>query len=108
MAIILEERGFEGCQGRKGKRAECEGFKCAPGAIDCCCRRALYNEPDFVNVESLLEIKCRARGFHVIFLPKFHCELNFIEQCWVSQSASIENFRHHQKKMTLSVMLWQL
>ena len=42
----------------------------------------LYNEPDFVAVESLLEITCKARGFQVIFLPKFHCELNFIEQCW--------------------------
>ncbi|KAJ8588013.1 hypothetical protein M405DRAFT_903493, partial [Rhizopogon salebrosus TDB-379] len=29
-----------------------------------------------------LEITCRARGFDVIFLPKYHCELNFIEQCW--------------------------
>jgi transposase len=42
----------------------------------------LYNEPDFVNVKSLLEIACEARGFRAIFFPKFHCELNFIEQCW--------------------------
>ncbi|KAI5886532.1 uncharacterized protein SCHCODRAFT_02672706 [Schizophyllum commune H4-8] len=25
---------------------------------------------------------CDARGFCVLFLPKFHCELNFIEQAW--------------------------
>jgi hypothetical protein len=43
----------------------------------------LYNQPDFADGESLLETHCRARGIHaVVFLPKFHCELNFIEQCW--------------------------
>ncbi|KAI6022540.1 hypothetical protein BKA83DRAFT_4054572 [Pisolithus microcarpus] len=30
----------------------------------------------------ILESTCSARGFQVIYLPKFHCELNFIEQCW--------------------------
>ncbi|KAG1835846.1 hypothetical protein F4604DRAFT_1623007 [Suillus subluteus] len=44
--------------------------------------RVLYNQPDFVAVESNLERICKARGFSVLFLPKFHCELNFIEQCW--------------------------
>jgi hypothetical protein len=43
---------------------------------------AVYNEPDFVNVKTILEKNCNARGFKVLFLPKFHCELNFIEQCW--------------------------
>jgi len=33
-------------------------------------------------VKSLLEITCEARGFTVLFIPKFHCELNFIEQFW--------------------------
>jgi hypothetical protein len=42
----------------------------------------LYNELDFTLVESLLELTCKSRGFQVVFLPKFHCELNFIEQCW--------------------------
>ncbi|EGO02459.1 hypothetical protein SERLA73DRAFT_47125, partial [Serpula lacrymans var. lacrymans S7.3] len=48
----------------------------------CCLRHMLYNEPDFAEVESLLEVTCRAQGFQVVFLPKFHCELNFTEQCW--------------------------
>ncbi|KAF8241113.1 hypothetical protein L208DRAFT_1229977 [Tricholoma matsutake] len=38
--------------------------------------------PDFVAVESLLETHARVRAFEVLFLPKFHCELNFTEQCW--------------------------
>jgi len=79
MAVILKERGFGDMS---QVRAECKDFKCAPGATACCCRRILYNQPDFANVESLLEITCKAKGIKVIFLPKFHCELNFIEQCW--------------------------
>ena len=53
-----------------------------PNATDCCCHRKLFNEPDFTSVETILEKTCRPNGFQVIFLPKFHCELNFIEQCW--------------------------
>ena len=79
MAVILQERGF----GDMSKvRAECHKFKCDPKNPRCCCRRMLYNEPDFVNVNSILTSACQARGFQVLYLPKFHCELNFIEQCW--------------------------
>jgi transposase len=41
----------------------------------------LYSEPDFV-AEALLRTLCESHGVPVLFLPKFHCELNFIEQCW--------------------------
>lgn len=78
MAQILQERGIP----IKGLRAECTKFKCKPPALNCCCRRILYNQPDFRDVESLLEAYCREEGFRVIFLPKFHCELNPIEMCW--------------------------
>jgi hypothetical protein len=79
MARILEERGFD----TKKLKAQCNRkFECSSGSSECCLRRILYNQPDFVNVESLLKQHCRAEGFAVIFLPKFHCELNFIEQCW--------------------------
>ncbi|KAF9510307.1 hypothetical protein BS47DRAFT_1300305 [Hydnum rufescens UP504] len=79
MAVILEERGFSNARSLK---AECKGFKCAPGITDCCCQRILFNQPDFVGVKSLLEDVCERRGYRVIFLPKFHPELNFIEMCW--------------------------
>ncbi|EGN94508.1 hypothetical protein SERLA73DRAFT_171486 [Serpula lacrymans var. lacrymans S7.3] len=79
MVDLLEERGYKDID---GICAKCPGFKCPKDTPHCCLRRMLYNEPDFAEVESLLEVTCRARGFQVIFLPKFHCKLNFIEQCW--------------------------
>ncbi|CUA75192.1 Periplasmic nitrate reductase [Rhizoctonia solani] len=79
MAQILRERGL---QKVAEKRAECPGFKCEPGKTDCCCRRALLNQPDFESRDSNLEEAARELGTRVIFLPKYHCELNPIEQCW--------------------------
>jgi hypothetical protein len=40
-------------------------------------------EPDFQAQKSRLEEHCTKRGYEVIFFPKYHLELNFIEQCWV-------------------------
>jgi hypothetical protein len=80
MKVILEERGF-GDQIRDLKR-ECPNFRCPPGRVDCCIRQTLYSQPDFRGVTSLLEEHCKNRGFEVLFLPKFHPELSFIEQCW--------------------------
>lgn len=68
MAILLQKRGPE--------------FKCAPPKLTCCCRRLLYNQPDFRDVETILEKHSRENGCRVIYLPKFHCDLNPIEQCW--------------------------
>ena len=79
MAVILEERGYADAS---KLRAECKDFKCAPDMALCCCRRLLFNEPDFVNIPSLLEEHCAKRGFKVLFLPKFHCELNPLEMVW--------------------------
>ena len=79
MTKILQQRGLT--EAAK-LNASCKSFKCAEGVTACCQRRVLYNQPDFAEQESALEILCRGQGFEVIFLPKFHCELNFIEQCW--------------------------
>ncbi|KIK74268.1 hypothetical protein PAXRUDRAFT_176238, partial [Paxillus rubicundulus Ve08.2h10] len=55
---------------------------CDPTVENCCCRHMLYNKPDFINVKSMLELACASEGVRVLFLPKFHCKLNFIELCW--------------------------
>jgi hypothetical protein len=80
MAQILFEQGYTHAS---TLRAECPKFRCDPLAEGkCCSRRLLFNQPNFAMGLSLLEIMCKEQGFAVLFLPKFHCELNFIEQCW--------------------------
>ena len=80
MATILAERGYD----VKKRKAQCgkKFSNCPEGSTDCCCHRMLFNEPDFKNVDSILEADAKAWGFQILFLPKFHCELNFNEQCW--------------------------
>jgi hypothetical protein len=78
MKQILRECGLW----HSGLIRECEGFKCPPGRTDCCCRRALFCRPDFVNQKSELEELIIRRGHLVDFYPKYHCEVNCIEMWW--------------------------
>ncbi|OAX35146.1 hypothetical protein K503DRAFT_652707, partial [Rhizopogon vinicolor AM-OR11-026] len=60
---------------------ECPGFKCPADKVGrCCCCRVLYRQPDFSEGLSTLELTCQARGFRVLFLSKYHCELNYIHR----------------------------
>ncbi|KIJ30912.1 hypothetical protein M422DRAFT_186566, partial [Sphaerobolus stellatus SS14] len=79
MEQIIRERGL---WPEKGLNAQCEGFKCELGRTDCCCRRLLFTQPDFVYQKSELEELITSRNHICDFYPKFHCELNFIEQYW--------------------------
>ncbi|KAI3998437.1 hypothetical protein K525DRAFT_214668 [Schizophyllum commune Loenen D] len=84
MRRLLEERALW----RDGMKAQCKKkFTDCPddgktGKLNCCCRRTLFNQPDFVNIPTILETTAQGRGATVIFLPKFHCELNPIEMSW--------------------------
>jgi hypothetical protein len=79
MAVLLEERGYVV---DKNLKAQCKDFKCREGATDCCCRRILYDHPDFAHFPSALEMDFKHRGYKMTLSPKFHCELQSIEQCW--------------------------
>ena len=79
MEHIIRERGL---WPERGLPVECLGFKCPDARIDCCCRRLLFNQPDFVCQKSQLEELIESRSHLCDFYPKYHCELNFIEQYW--------------------------
>jgi hypothetical protein len=66
----------------KGLPAQCLDFKCPPNCMDCCCWRLLYFQPDFVGQKSQLKELIELCGHICDFYPKYHCELNFIEQYW--------------------------
>jgi hypothetical protein len=77
MAQILTERGWTNTDKIRAKCKTCDKTRTA-----CCLRRILYNEPDFANPTSILERLVTSRGHGFLLLPKFHPELNPIEQCW--------------------------
>jgi hypothetical protein len=79
MEQIIKERGL---WPSAGLLAQCQGFKCEPGLTNCCCRRLLFTQPDFICQKSQLEEFVTSRGHICDFYPKYHCELNFIEQYW--------------------------
>ncbi|KAF7303440.1 hypothetical protein MIND_00572800 [Mycena indigotica] len=81
MRQLLIERGLSQYA---DLRTECPKFKCedTTDSAQCCCRRILFNQPDFAAVKSILEDTCSEAGVEVLFLPKFHCELNPIEMVW--------------------------
>ena len=49
----------------------------------CCAVKVLSQEPDFLEQrEWLTEVVERNGQFKILFYPKMHCELNFIEMLW--------------------------
>ena len=82
MEVIIHERGLWPADGLPALAAQCLSFHCPPGKMDCCCRRLLFTQPDFLNQKPFLQEFIERRGHLCDFYPKYHCELNFIEQYW--------------------------
>ncbi|KII87813.1 hypothetical protein PLICRDRAFT_176579 [Plicaturopsis crispa FD-325 SS-3] len=76
MKQVLVERGLW----TNNLRMQCK--TCDPDAKTCCAKRILDLQPDFKEQRSLVQEVVEAAGHLCIFLPKFHCELNFIEFFW--------------------------
>lgn len=74
---VLTERGLFNPKVR-GKCAS----KCETEATNCCNKRILELQPDFQAQKSLVQEVIEAAGHLCLFLPKFHCELNYIEFFW--------------------------
>ncbi len=77
MEQIIRERGL---WPETGLLAECLGFKCT--GVNCCCHRLLFNQPDFASQKPMLQELIESWSHICDFYPKYHCELNFIEQYW--------------------------
>ncbi|KAH9921098.1 uncharacterized protein B0H18DRAFT_956715 [Fomitopsis serialis] len=62
MAQLLIERYPKQRTEIMGLRTECPKFNCPKGRTNCCCRRMLFSERDFADVQSLVEEACSAQG----------------------------------------------
>lgn len=91
MRQVLVERGLwrdkllmKCGSGSRSKKQDygSEPVKCQSGVTDCCAKRILDLQPDFMEQKSLVQEVIEKAGHLCIFLPKFHCELNFIEFFW--------------------------
>ena len=48
----------------------------------CCAKAVLASQPDFKAQKGRLQEELEAQGHQVMFYPKFHCDLNWIERYW--------------------------
>jgi len=76
LQVVLTERGLW----RPGLRLECRS--CPDASSDCCARRIMSSQADFVEQKSQLVLEVEAAGHIADFYPKYHCETNFIERVW--------------------------
>ena len=79
---VLKERGL---WPERGLVLECPTSYSRPGCDPeggCCARRVLEAERDFQDQKGRLQEEVEALGHSVLFYPKFHCKLNFIERYW--------------------------
>ena len=79
LKVVLEARSLW----RANLKPQCK--RCPHHGTDSCsARRIISNQPDFQAQKGMLEELIVEAGHYFISYPKFHCELNFIENFWGS------------------------
>ncbi|CAG8827726.1 14992_t:CDS:2, partial [Cetraspora pellucida] len=61
-------------------------------------RELISQQPDFLAQKGQLEEIIIAAGHQIIFYPKFHCELNYIETFWALNSVPLLTIRQYARK----------
>ena len=103
MKIVLEERGLWK-DGMLKKCKECKNHTQVSEIVDCCAHRILSLEPDFLSQKSQLEEIVESAGHKIIFFPKYHCELNYIENFWgAAKNYSRKNCNYSFKELQETV-----
>jgi hypothetical protein len=80
--ILLKRELYR--NGLKKKCNDCKTIKLREQntKIDCCGLKILELQPDFQAQKGIIQEEIERQGHMVIFYPKFHYELNFIEMYW--------------------------
>jgi hypothetical protein len=60
-------------------KMQCKKPDCNPDATNCCAKHIIDLQLDFKEQKSLVHETIEAAGHLCIMLPKYHCELDFIE-----------------------------
>ncbi|KAF5186994.1 Dde family endonuclease [Thalictrum thalictroides] len=81
MEAVLREHGL--WEDRlKAKCKKCRQRDFSPERSICCATRILSLQPDFLSQRPLLQEVIESFNHKIVYYPKFHCELNFIELFW--------------------------
>jgi len=86
--IVLVEHGII----YPGLCGKCK--KCDLESESCYLKHVLENQPYFLAQRSLMQEVIDIASHMCIFLPKFHCELNFIEHCWSAVKKYLQDHCH--------------
>jgi hypothetical protein len=74
----------------------------------CCSTKVLSEEPDFMMQKEWLTEVVELGGCSIIFYPKYHCELNFIEMVWgwlksYHRRSCTYNYKHLEESLPVSI-----